>query len=86
LGVIVGDIEGIALYRHLYFPFQQLTQNITDVLNKGIKPSCRWWSSFDLYRRLWFTFIILVFHYAEPSLTPVSDAAEMLMDSIKTEN
>jgi hypothetical protein len=50
----------------------QFTQPFTDVLTKGIKVSCRWWSGFDLFRRLLFTIVVLFFNYVQPDGTQVS--------------
>ena len=55
-----------------FFSMLQLTQPFTDVLTKGITVSCRWWSGFDLYRRLFFTGVVLFFNYVQPEGTQVS--------------
>ena len=49
----------------------QLTMNITDVLNKDLKNSCRWWASFDLFRRLLFFLVVLLFDYLMPAYRQV---------------
>ena len=53
--------------------FPQLTVNITDVLNKDLKHSCRWWASFDLFRRLLFIFIVLFSSYVWPLYNQVRE-------------
>ena len=58
--------------RHFYtVPPFQLTQQLTDVLNKDLKVSCRWWGSFDLFRRLLFIIVVLIFNYTLPRYTQV---------------
>ncbi len=49
----------------------QHTQPFTDVLNKGLKTSCRWWSGFDLFRRLLFILVVFAFNYFNPNYTQV---------------
>ena len=49
----------------------QHTQPFTDVLTKGIKVSCRWWSGFDLFRRLLFIIVVFFFSYVQPGYTQV---------------
>lgn len=49
----------------------QITQHMTDVLNKNLKVSCRWWSSFDLFRRLLFISVVLAFNYSQPLYSQV---------------
>ena len=52
-------------------PPTQFTQPFTDVLNKDIKLCCRWWSGFDLLRRLLFISVVFFFNYVQPRYTQV---------------
>ena len=52
----------------------QHTQPFTDVLTKGIKVSCRWWSGFDLLRRLLFIIVVFFFSYVQPGYTQVANS------------
>lgn len=46
--------------------------NITDILNKDLKTSCRWWASFDLFRRLLFITVVVIFSTTWPLYMQVS--------------
>ena len=52
--------------------------NLTDVLNKDVKQSCRWWASFDLFRRLLFMVVVLSLNYLEPRYRQVRIPGESL--------
>lgn len=60
--------------------FLQMTQQLTDVLNKDLKPSCRWWGGFDLFRRLLFIIVILIFNYTHPQYSQVGTMAQNWCD------
>ena len=55
----------------------QFTQPFTDVLNKDIKVSCRWWSGFDLLRRLLFIVVVFFFNYVKPSYIQVKHTSKL---------
>ena len=59
-------------HTHLVIPTpMQFTQPFTDVLNNDIVVSCRWWSGFDLLRRLLFITVVFFFNYVQPRYTQV---------------
>ena len=49
----------------------QHTQAFTDILTKDIKVSCRWWSFFDLSRRLIFVVVAFLLNYLRPEYNQV---------------
>lgn len=70
LSLLLLLLSHMHTFIHLHIPMQ-FTQPFTDVLNKDIKVSCRWWSGFDLLRRLLFITVVFFFNYVEPSYTQV---------------
>lgn len=44
-----------------------------DVINTGIKNKCHWWSGYDLFRRLLFYVVYLVFENFISDYTQVSE-------------
>lgn len=50
----------------------KLTHAFTDVLTNGLNVSCRWWSAFDLFRRLLFIIVAFIFNYINPSFTQLA--------------
>ena len=68
---ILYHLKLVSPLLHLYISLQQHTLPFTDVLNKGLKTSRRWWSGYDLLRRLLFIVVSLLFNYVNPSFTQV---------------
>lgn len=71
LVVFVVILFPIAIFVISYRRYKR-TYVFTDVLTDGIKVSCRWWSGYDLYRRLLFITVVFVFNYINPDYIQIA--------------
>ena len=70
---LLGEVYWCYFFHSVVDP--QHTQAFTDILTKDIKVSCRWWSFFDLSRRLIFVVVAFLLNYIQPDYNQVRPAS-----------
>ena len=60
-------------YIYILIVLLQKAGPFSDVVNTGIKPGYKWWSGYDLFRRVLFVAVYYVFEYVNGDYTRVRD-------------